>query len=373
MLVKCPECGTLVSDKATKCPKCGKVFAPEKPEVIEYDGVVKILNKVADIRTKFPSFWAKVSVFPDNFSLDPLIEVITDSEEEHDEDSNNSTNSGPASNTPEDFESIIRAEFPKYSIRKDVPVTELVGKAEDRFRLYYTRPEQVYKAEWGQPYTFVLYKNNKPEAVVMLGNGHSHDSNVKYLIARMYAKKLNLPYINFYTQFPNTREYVINRFKRFLNSESPRSCNLSVQINEEDLKKMNLVDAFKSLDYSSEFIKNDDPSDTFKWVEVNNTKVAAKIVYELLTKVFKKRLEAARFVITGVEDAENSAKYNSQGEFLEGKGYGQGEFAYYKESTQTQPVQQFAGNEVQQEGGGGFGKIIGWIIGIIGALIWIFS
>ena len=373
MLVKCPECGTLVSDKASKCPKCGKVLVQEKPEVVEYNGVVKILNKVADIRTKFPSFWAKVSVFPDNFSMDPLIEVITDSDEELDEDSNNSKNSGPASNSPEDFEGIIRAEFPKYTIRKNVPVTELVGNAEDRFRLYDTRPEQVYKAEWGQPYTFVLYKNNKPEAVVMLGDGHSHNKNVKYLIARMYAKKLDLPYINFYTQFPNTRNYVINRLNRFLNSDAPRTCNLSVQINEEDLKKMNLVEAFKSLDYSAEFIKNDDPSDTFKWVEVNNTKVAAKIVYELLTKVYKKRLEAARFVITGVEDNENSAKYNSQGAFLEGKGYGQGEFAYYKETTQVNAAQHFAGNDVQQETQGGFGKIIWWIIGIIGALIWIFS
>ena len=51
----------------------------------------------------------------------------------------------------------------------------------------------------------------------MLGNGHSHDSNVKYLIARMYAKKLDIPYINFYTQMDNKRGYVIERIRKFLN------------------------------------------------------------------------------------------------------------------------------------------------------------
>jgi hypothetical protein len=55
------------------------------------------------------------------------------------------------------------------------------------------------------------------KGVVMLGKGHSHDSNVKYLIARMYAKKAGIPYINFYTQMPNERDYVIGRIRKFLN------------------------------------------------------------------------------------------------------------------------------------------------------------
>ena len=49
----------------------------------------------------------------------------------------------------------------------------------------------------------------------MLGKGHSHDSNVKYLIARKYAQKMNLPYINFYTQMENERSYVIERIHKF--------------------------------------------------------------------------------------------------------------------------------------------------------------
>ena len=115
------------------------------------------------------------------------------------------------------FRNILQSEFSSYSIREKVPVTDLAGFVSDEKQLYTTRPTQVYKAEWGQPYTFVLEANGSAEAVVMLGKGHSHDENVKYLIARMYAEKLNLPYINFYTQMPNERSYVIGRIRKFLN------------------------------------------------------------------------------------------------------------------------------------------------------------
>ena len=114
------------------------------------------------------------------------------------------------------FREILQDSFSFYSIRENVPVTDLVGFANDEFKLYKTRPTQAYKAEWGQLYSFVLESGGTPKAVVMLGNGHSHDSNVKYLIARMYAKKLGIPYINFYTQMPNERNYVIGRIRKFL-------------------------------------------------------------------------------------------------------------------------------------------------------------
>lgn len=139
----------------------------------------------------------------------------------------------PEPNTPAFFEYVIRVECPQYTIRKDIPVTGLVGNAEDRFRLYETRPEQVYKAEWGQPYDFVLYQNGKPAAVVMLGDRHTHNVNVKYLIARMYAKKLGLPYINFYTQFPNTADYVARRLHHFLGGAVSGRFKSSAETNTE--------------------------------------------------------------------------------------------------------------------------------------------
>ena len=114
------------------------------------------------------------------------------------------------------FSGILASRFPQYSVRRNVPVTELAGDATDSFQLYSTRPTQAYKAEWGEPYTFVLSEGGVPKGIVMLGSGHSHDAKVKYLISRMYAKKLGLPYINFYTQMPNEEEYVVGRIRRFM-------------------------------------------------------------------------------------------------------------------------------------------------------------
>ena len=115
------------------------------------------------------------------------------------------------------FKEILSTEFAQYSIKENVPVTDIVGFANDEFQLYKTRPKQAYRADWGQPYTFVLEQAGSIKGIVMLGKGHSHDSNVKYLIARMYAKKMGIPYVNFYTQLPNERDYVIGRIRKFLN------------------------------------------------------------------------------------------------------------------------------------------------------------
>ena len=114
------------------------------------------------------------------------------------------------------FREIIQSEFPGYDVLENVPVTELAGFAADEAQLYKSRPRQVYKAEWGEPYTFVLSQGGAPKGIVMLGGGHSHSANVKYLVARMYAKKLGLPYINFYTQMPNERGYVVGRIHKYL-------------------------------------------------------------------------------------------------------------------------------------------------------------
>ena len=114
------------------------------------------------------------------------------------------------------FAEILATEFPRFTVRQNVPVTEIAGDIADEFKLYKTRPYQVYRAEWGAPYTFVLYEGGAPKGVVMLGAGKSHAANVKYLIARMFAKKCGLPYINFYTQMPNERAYVVSRINRFV-------------------------------------------------------------------------------------------------------------------------------------------------------------
>ncbi len=116
------------------------------------------------------------------------------------------------------FSEILRTAFPMYSVRTNVRVTDMVGNANDSFKLYDDRPYQAYRAEWGVNYDFVLYLGNVPKAVVQLGSGCCHTQKVTYLISRKYAEKMGMPYICFYTQFPNERQYVIERIQSYLHS-----------------------------------------------------------------------------------------------------------------------------------------------------------
>lgn len=114
------------------------------------------------------------------------------------------------------FRNILGNHFARYAVKENVPVTEVTGDVQDVLDLYDSRPNQVYKAEWGRPYDFVLYTEDKPKAVIMLGAGHSHSKKVNYLISRMFAQKLGIPYLGFYTQFPNKEDYVIRRIREEL-------------------------------------------------------------------------------------------------------------------------------------------------------------
>lgn len=114
------------------------------------------------------------------------------------------------------FRDILQTEFSEYELSEKVAVTELAGDANDSFKLYKTRPHQAYKAEWGEPYTFVLRRNGAVKGIIMLGDKRSHNERVKYLISRMYAKKLDIPYIAFYTHLPNEIAYVVLRIRKML-------------------------------------------------------------------------------------------------------------------------------------------------------------
>ena len=114
------------------------------------------------------------------------------------------------------FKGILETRFPEYTVKENVPVTELTGDVEETFQLYETRPYRAYKAEWGKDYDFVLYSDGKPKAVIMLGNGHCHSKHVDFLISRMFAKKLGVPYLGFYLEFPNTEDYVVRRIREQL-------------------------------------------------------------------------------------------------------------------------------------------------------------
>jgi len=114
------------------------------------------------------------------------------------------------------FREILSQEFGQYAVRENVPVQELVGDIADQFKLYETRPYQAYKAEWGLPYTFVLYSGESVKGVILIGKGQNQSRKVKFLISKMYAKKIHAPFITFYMDAPNERGYVVERIREFV-------------------------------------------------------------------------------------------------------------------------------------------------------------
>lgn len=114
------------------------------------------------------------------------------------------------------FKQILAEEFSQYNVMQNVPVQELVGNASDEFKLYATRPRQAYKAEWGMPYTFLLCEGSVAKGIVMIGKYQKQYKYVSFLISKMYAKKLGLPFISFYMDAPNERNYVVERIKKFM-------------------------------------------------------------------------------------------------------------------------------------------------------------
>lgn len=114
------------------------------------------------------------------------------------------------------FREILAQEFGQYAVRENVPVQDLAGSESVEFKLYENRPQQAYKPEWGLPYTFVLFKPEGVKAVILIGKAQSQYKHVKFMISKMYAKKMGVPFISFYMDAPNEREYVVNRIKGFL-------------------------------------------------------------------------------------------------------------------------------------------------------------
>ena len=113
------------------------------------------------------------------------------------------------------FKEILNRQFPQYIIKEDVPVTLVTGDISDVFTLYETRPNQVYRAEWGQHYNFVLYEGDKPKLAIIIGDSNSW-RKVKFLISRMFAKKLNIPFLSFFKKFDNKEDYVAKRIREVL-------------------------------------------------------------------------------------------------------------------------------------------------------------
>lgn len=114
------------------------------------------------------------------------------------------------------FKGILAQEFSQYAVRENVPVKDLAGDESAEFKLYENRPQQAYKPEWGLPYTFVLFTPEGVKGLILLGKSQSQYKHVKFMISKMYAKKMGVPFISFYMDAPNERDYVVDRIRKYL-------------------------------------------------------------------------------------------------------------------------------------------------------------
>lgn len=115
------------------------------------------------------------------------------------------------------FRNILQLYFTQYEIRENVPVTSVRGSetlVEEKF--WKDMPRKHYKPEEGRPYDFGMYQGGELKAVVSLGGGSSHDMKKEYLVSRAYAKKAGIPYINFYIQFENDKQYIVDRVRKMM-------------------------------------------------------------------------------------------------------------------------------------------------------------
>lgn len=281
MLVKCPDCGTLVSDKAAKCPKCGKSMSQQSPVEVEYNGIIKVLNKALEVQEKFPNFRTKVEIYPDNFSIDPIVEVI------------------PKQNGDKSFN--IQVDIAKLKQLNAIPAFEAL----------------VYHSE------FTV----------------KDDSS---LISKV----------------------------RTLNNQGAKLEAIKVYKEATGIGLKEAIDFVDSLDYTTS--QNSRASgNCIGTTTVSDAKMASKIACDLITLVFKKSLSAIRLNITGIGDNSDFAKYNSNGDFIEGTGYGQGEFAYYKDnsSERDSEIDDDSDDNTEDSPNAGL-KAISFLFPIVGWILW---
>ena len=94
------------------------------------------------------------------------------------------------------FKDILYSEFSKYTVRENIPVSEIGGE--------------------GKSYDFGLYENGILKGFVVLVE-HNRDNNKAYKDSKLYANRANIPFINFYLHMPNEKKFVIYRINHLLN------------------------------------------------------------------------------------------------------------------------------------------------------------
>jgi hypothetical protein len=93
------------------------------------------------------------------------------------------------------FAGLLAENFAEYQVAENAPVSQLGGD--------------------GRPYDFLLSKDGKPAAAIMLTEGNRY-KNQPFIKAKASAEAAGVPFLNFFLRLPNQRDYVINRIKTAL-------------------------------------------------------------------------------------------------------------------------------------------------------------
>ena len=100
----------------------------------------------------------------------------------------------------------------KYRIQPQVPLSSIVDKNKDFIKQY---QNELYRTiDIG-----IFNKNDYTPLLMIEINDKSHthaNRHIRDLKVREILKTANIPLITFYTNMPNTKEYVINRIKQNL-------------------------------------------------------------------------------------------------------------------------------------------------------------
>lgn len=132
-----------------------------------------------------------------NDAADKLTDKIEDKITER-TDTTTTVNSSPkpaasnSSSAVDTIRNVLRTDFSMYEVKENISPTTIGGTG--KF----------------VPYTFGLYESGQPKAFIMVTD-HNKEQLRTFRWSKEEAEKNGIPFINFFTQFPNKMEYVKNR------------------------------------------------------------------------------------------------------------------------------------------------------------------
>ena len=104
-----------------------------------------------------------------------------------------------------------RIEAAGVDIRLNTPVTKEMLEGE--FAGYEVHKDLQAGVNGAKNYSYGLYLNGMPRAMIMVCNNGVHHSIKSERLAEQASLSYGVPYMNFFAHLPNEKEYIANRLK----------------------------------------------------------------------------------------------------------------------------------------------------------------